>query len=202
MSTRVVTHTYLDPIDAIWLQLAHEIGWRIERSDQVYASTDGEGLLQLGTPETLDDDDCLAQMIFHEICHACVQGELGRAPDWGLDNTTDRDVVREHGCLRLQAALTAPHGLREVLAPTTDFRAYYDALGPDPLTGAEESIELARAGRRWLHARPWSGRVEEALRATAAIASVVAGFCESSRRERPVLWMQLTSPTKGSRQDG
>ena len=40
--------------------------------------------------------------------------------------------------MRLQAALTGQHGLRRLLAPTTDFRPYYDAL----------PAEIVEAGRR------------------------------------------------------
>ena len=62
-----------------------------------------------------------------------VQGETGFGKrDWGLDNTSDRDVVREHATLRVQAFLAARHGLRRVLAPTTDFRAFWEALPADP----------------------------------------------------------------------
>ncbi|NLY95693.1 MAG: YkgJ family cysteine cluster protein, partial [Myxococcales bacterium] len=67
---RTPRHAYVDPLDAIWLAVARAFGLRVERSDEVYASTDGEGTLTLGTRETLDPDDCLAQMIFHELCHA------------------------------------------------------------------------------------------------------------------------------------
>ena len=199
MSSRVITHVYLDPVDAIWLALASEIGWRVERSDQVYASTDGAGRVWLGTPDTLDADDCLAQMIFHELCHACVQGELGRAPDWGLDNTSARDVPREHACLRLQATLADAHGLREVLAPTTDFRAWYDALGDDPLTGADPSIALAMEGSRWLERQAWAGRLHQALAHTAAIGELVRGFAREAAEGRPLLWSRVRSPTEGSR---
>lgn len=202
MSTRVervVTHVYRDPVDAIWLQLAHEIGWTIERSSEVYASTDGEGTLTLGTDDTLDADDCLAQMIAHEICHACVQGELGKAPDWGLDNTTDRDVEREHACLHLQAALCDAHGLRDVLAPTTDFRAYYDAIGPDPLAGETTAIQLAIEGERWLSRQPWAPRFAAALAATAQIAEVARDFAIEPSASGLLLWNRLGSPTKGSR---
>lgn len=195
----MITDVYVDPIDAIWLQLAREIGWTIERSDEVYASTDGRGRVWLGTNATLDPDDCLAQMILHELCHACVQGELGAAPDWGLDNTTDRDVEREHACLRLQAHLTDRHGLRRVLAPTTEFRAFYDTLERHPLAGDERSAQLANEGERWLRARPWALRLDEALASTATISALGKAFGVRTIGARPVLWTHLGSPTKGSR---
>jgi len=199
VSSRVITHVYLDPIEAIWLQLAKEVGWRIERSSEVYASTDGEGLVRLGTSSTLDPDDCIAQMIFHELCHVCVQGQLGRAPDWGLDNTSDRDVVREHACLRLQAALADPHGLRDVLAPTTDFREYYDALDAQPLVGRGAAVHLARTGQNWLRGQRWAGRLDEALSCTASIASLATRFGVAKGGARPILWTRVGSPTEGSR---
>ena len=132
---RTPQHTYLDPLDAIWLTVADRIGFRVERSAEVYASTDGKGVMTIGAPSTLDPDDCLAQMILHELCHSLIEGTDSLAvPDFGLDNESERDVVREHACLRLQAWLTEEHGLRHVLAPTTDFRSYYDGLPEDPGT--------------------------------------------------------------------
>ena len=137
-------HVYLDPLDAIWLTVAARIGFQVRRSEEVYASTDGRGIMTIGDPSTLDPDDCLAQMILHELCHSLIEGAQSlREPDFGLDNESERDVVREHACLRLQARLTAEYGLRRVLAPTTDFRSYYDALPEDPFEGADPAIALA-----------------------------------------------------------
>ena len=51
-------HIYLDPLDAIWLTTAERIGFSVERSSEVYASTDGEGTMTIGTTETLDPDEC------------------------------------------------------------------------------------------------------------------------------------------------
>jgi hypothetical protein len=144
---REVIRAYVDPLDAVWLAVARGVGLRISRSSEVYASTDGAGSLVLGTRETLDADDCLAQMIFHELCHAIVQGhENLTSPDWGLDNESDRDFVREHACLRLQATLAAPYGLRTFFAPTTDFRAYFDALPDDALSGDDPAVPAGHRG--------------------------------------------------------
>lgn len=177
-TARTVARRYEDPLDRIWLTAAARIGLRVDRSAEVYASTDGRGRMTLGSAETLDADDCLAQMIFHELCHSLVQGpESFEQPDWGLDNETDRDLVRERACLRLQASLTGRYGLREVLAPTTDHRAFYDALGADPLAGGEtRSIELARMGLVRVERSPWSPHLIEALEATAAVVHAVAPF--------------------------
>ena len=114
----------MDPLDGIWLTIADRIGFRVERSAEVYASTDGKGLMTIGAPSELDADDCLAQMILHELCHSLIEGvESLVVADFGLDNESERDVTREHACLRLQAWLTEKYGLRQALAPTTDFGA-------------------------------------------------------------------------------
>lgn len=185
----------MDPLDQIWCETARRIGLRIERSDQVYASTDGRGTLRIGAAATLDPDDCLAQMIFHELCHALVQGRASfTEPDWGLDNTGSRDVVREHACLRAQAALAGQHGLRRLLAPTTDFRCFYDELGPDPLAPPDQpSVALARAALARAGEPPWAPHLDAALRATAAIASVAAPFAASPDEPGalPPLWQTV-----------
>ena len=74
MSQRSVTHQYQDPLDAVWLGAASALGLTVERVPDAYASTDGQGKLFIGTDDTLDADDCLAQMILHEICHWLVMG--------------------------------------------------------------------------------------------------------------------------------
>jgi Fe-S-cluster containining protein len=171
---RTVTHRYDDPLDRLWLHTAERLGLTVVRSDAAYASTDGRGRLLIGTRESLDADDCLAQIIFHELCHALVQGPASMSlPDWGLDNETDRDQHRELACLRVQAALAARHGLRALLAPTTDHRPFYDALPADPLEGPAEdpSVPLAKAALRRAGAPPWREPIEAALGATAQIAA-------------------------------
>ena len=76
-------------------QTAERLGMGVVRSDDAWASWDGDGTLTLATPAVLDPDDCLAQMIFHEICHALVAGERAlQTRDWGLENA---DAL---GCLR------------------------------------------------------------------------------------------------------
>ena len=137
--SRPIHHRYVDPLAQIWLDCAARVGLRVVRSGDAYASYqppgDGRGTLIIGDDASLDADDSLAQMIFHELCHSLVQGEdaFERA-DWGLDNETDRDAWREHACLRVQAVLAARHGLRGFFAPTTDYRAdFWDQLPADPL---------------------------------------------------------------------
>lgn len=169
---------YLDPLELIWTRTALQLGMVVARSDEVYASWDGARTLTLSSPEGFDPDDCLAQMIFHEICHALVEGPASlRKIDWGLINTDDRDVVREQACHRVQAALADRHGLREFMGPTTDFRPYYDALPAHPLLpGPDPAIEPAREA--WLRGTrgPWAPHIEAALAATAAIARAARPF--------------------------
>jgi len=168
---RIPQLSYLDPLDAIWLTTAARVGFRVERSAEVYASTDGSGVMIIGEPSTLDPDDCLAQMILHELCHSLIEGPAGfHVPDFGLDNESERDRVREHACLRLQAWLTGRHGLRQALAPTTDFRSYYDALPEDPLGDpGEPACASAQRGAMRSREAPWAPHLERALEATATI---------------------------------
>lgn len=178
MVQRVVRHRYFDPLDAVWLVAARRLGLTVVRSPDVYASSDGRGTLTIGTPETLDADDCLAQMVFHEMCHSLVQGPGSFSlPDFGLDNESDRDVRREHACLRAQAQLAGEYGLRALLAPTTDFRAFYDALPGDPLAATHEgdpSVALAREALARADTPPWAPHLRRALDATARIARAAA----------------------------
>jgi hypothetical protein len=175
---REVRHVYRDPLDRVWLACAARIGFRVQRSAEVYASTDGRGAMTLGTRETLDADDSTAQMVFHEVCHALVEGEDALArPDFGLDNTSERDVPREQACLRLQAHLARRHGLRRFLAPTTDFRGFYDALPADPFTPRDEAtVVAARLGAIRARGAPFAPHLDEALAATAAIAREARRF--------------------------
>ena len=175
-SPRSVTHAYEDVLDTMWRAVAGRVGLRIRRSDDAYASTDGRGELVIGTAAILDADDCLAQIIFHELCHHLVEGLDGaRQPDWGLDNESDRDLVREHACLRVQAFLADRHGLRWFLAPTTDHRAHYDRLGANPLSPVDHpSLILARRGLALADRPPFSPHLERALAATAQILAIVA----------------------------
>lgn len=181
MLPRVPTHRYTDPLDRIWLTTAARIGLRVERTREAYASTPGDGTLLLADGPHLDPDDSVAQMILHEICHSLVQGEASFVErDWGLDNESSRDVPREHACLRLQAVLTGAYGLRRFFAPTTDFRAFYDALGADPLTPRwDPTTTLAILGRQRADRPPWAPHLAAALRATQSIAGQAAAFAAS-----------------------
>jgi Fe-S-cluster containining protein len=175
---RTVRDRYVDPLAEVWLGAARRIGLRVERRPDAYASTDGRGTLVIGSAETLDADDSLAQMIFHELCHSLVQGEdsFARA-DWGLDNETPRDAWRERATLRLQRTLAARVGLARFFAPTTEYRAFWDALGADPLADrADPSVVAAIAGLHRATRAPWAPALEDALVATAAIVAAAAPF--------------------------
>ena len=187
-------HTYLDPLDAIWLTVADRVGFRVERSAEVYASTDGEGVMTIGASSTLDSDDCLAQMILHELCHSLIEGTGSlEVPDFGLDNESQRDVAREHACLRLQAWLTGTHGLRGVLAPTTDFRGYYDELPEDPLQDAgDPAAAVAKLGAARSEQAPWSPHLQDGLDATARVfgAACAVGAADPEAADPPI-WSEL-----------
>jgi Fe-S-cluster containining protein len=193
--TRTIETRYRDPLSEIWLATASRIGLDVQRTADAYASTDGAGTLFISSDAGMDPDDCLPQMIFHEVCHFLVCGpESLHWVDWGLDNETNQDEVFEHACLRLQAAWLRPYGLRRVLAPTTDFRSYYDTLPEDPFKATSpaelETIIRARAAYTRRHRRPLERHVETALAATASIARSVAELCEENallgRIEPPV----------------
>ncbi|WP_139557068.1 YkgJ family cysteine cluster protein [Methylotetracoccus oryzae] len=189
-NSRPVVYRYADPLDVIWIACAARVGYRVERSREVYASTDGRGTLLIGTDDILDADDSLAQMILHELCHALIEGEGGEAlADWGLDNTSNRHLSRERACLRLQAYLAGSFGLRDFMAPTTDFRVtFWNSLPADPFAAPEisggrreASCVAARIGA-WRAAQArWAEPLAEALQATADIANRVA-----KARARPV----------------
>jgi hypothetical protein len=209
---RTIHTRYEDPLDRLWITCAERVGLSLVREPGAYASTDGRGTLKISVAEELDPDDSLAQMIFHELCHALVEGPQSfEKIDWGLDNTGDDDVLREHACVRVQAFLTRSRGLGTVLAPTTDFRLFHDALGPDPFVrseaehafndalGAQRSIVLAKKALARVGTHPWSPHLIEALDATAAIARTLAPWAEArtargSAAERPSLWTSLEAP--------
>jgi hypothetical protein len=175
---RVVTHQYRDPLSEVWLATAHRIGLSVQRSPDAFAHSDGKGRLFLATDEHLDADDSIAQMIFHELCHSLVEGpDAFEREDWGLDNTSEIHHQREHATLKVQAVLAGRHGLREVFGPTTDFRAYYDELGADPLDDrSSPSTAVAIVALRRSNTAPWAPHLQRALAASAELVSVSARF--------------------------
>ncbi|MGB0680119.1 MAG: YkgJ family cysteine cluster protein, partial [Polyangiales bacterium] len=97
--------------------------------------------------------------------------------DWGLCNEDARHLEREHACLRLQAAWTSPYGLRQMLAPTTEHRSFYDGLPHDPLSAGphRDPSGLALAQDAWRRSArsPWAPHLHRALGATMKIARLV-----------------------------
>ena len=189
---REVTSRYIDPLTQVWVTAARRIGLRVIRTPDAYAATDGRGTLAIGDAQTLDADDSLAQMIFHELCHSLVEGEesFTRA-DWGMDNTGPDHDWREHACLRTQYVLSGRHGLRGLFAPTTDFRAFWDSLSGDVLADrTDRSVQAAIAAIRRAALPPWAPVLGEALEATARIAQAAAPFAAAGDRE--TLWSAIT----------
>jgi hypothetical protein len=171
-----------DPrIEAIWVAAAGAIGWRVERGSSAYASSDGHGTILIGVDDSLDAADAVAQLVFHELCHGLVAGPEGWSyPDWGLA-TDDRDVVKEHACLRVQVHLAEPHGLRELMTPTTEYRAYHDALVGDPLVSASDpSASIARAAVNRRRSLVWIETLGQALAATRAALDDLATMSDES----------------------
>lgn len=179
--TRRVERRYQDPLERVWIACAEAMGLTVERSDAVYASVGGGSVLTLGAPDTLDADDSVAQMVFHELCHALVQcgddDANWNSRDWGLDNRSERDAPRERATLRLQATIAARHGLRDFFAPTTDYRAFWDALPEDPLAAAPgDEHRLVRLGLDRARCAPFAPHLDDALIATATIVATVRPF--------------------------
>lgn len=194
---RQVSREYADPLDRIWLATARALGLSVVRSDDAFAATDGRGIVKIATTTALDSDDSLAQMIFHEICHWLTEGVDARhKSDWGLDNETDIHHHREHGCLRLQATLARRYGLGAFFAPTTDFRAYYDALGDCPLEPKwDPSVALAIAGLRLVDRPPFAPHLELALARTRAIADIVTAALDGAAPQSGSdLWATVAEP--------
>lgn len=178
-SARTISHLYEDPLTVIWISCAHRLGFAVDRTREMYAGYDGQGTLFIGSDELLDPDDCLAQMIFHELCHALVEGEPGRQKvDWGLDNTRPGNGWREHACLRTQAWISGQYGLRDFMAPTTEYRTHFwSQLATDPLAPVADSspraITASRKAIRRFHEKPWLAPLEDALEQTVALAALL-----------------------------
>ena len=182
MAPRPILHRYQDPVDSIWLRAAADLGLHVQRSAEAYASYDGKGTLTISVADDFDADDSLAQMIFHEICHWLVSGYCAKdLPDWGLSNTSRRDLVYEYACHRLQAALSAPFGLRAFMAVTTSWRPYWDALPEDPLKdGNDPAIAIAQEGFKLAQTPFFEPVLKRSLSATARIADAVRDVVEPS----------------------
>lgn len=209
-SVRIATRRYQDPLARVWLACAEQIGFRVRRTTGAYASSDGRGTLLIADDGLFDPDDSLAQMLFHELCHALVEGDTGESrEDWGLGYGIGSNPWREHACLRLQAYLAGGVGLRDFFAPTTDFRVtFWNSLPEDPFAAAqavggrrERSCIAARIGA-WRASLPRWQPLHQALAASSAIASAVTPRqladdrrTDSDTLPLPSLWTDAASPS-------
>lgn len=199
---RPIESRYVDPLELVWLATCRRLGLTIRRDPTIFSRTDGSGMLWLGPREDLDADDTLAQQVFHELCHWITNGvESAREEDWGFP-LDDADDPREFACLRLQAWLADRHGLRGMMGPTGQYRAYFDRLGADVLApmadpphavDEAEVVALAAAAIATAQAPPFTPVVDEALAATARLRGVVTDFLEDYATEvegdpLPSLW--------------
>ena len=68
-----------------------------DRRDELhFKGTQCDGCGRLHPKETLDEDDSLAQIVLHELCHALVEGpESLTKEDWGLAGCGARDQSPE-----------------------------------------------------------------------------------------------------------
>jgi hypothetical protein len=159
----------LEQLDATWIACAERLGFSVARGGEGYVHWDG-ARLWIADPAALDADDSLAQLVLHELCHFLVEGPPSRArADWGLDNTTSRDAERERAAVRLQAHLAGAWGLRALLSPTTEVRAFYQALPDDalgPPDGEFGASTLARRGAARAATGDESKAIEQALSAS------------------------------------
>ena len=196
---RPIESRYIDPCEVVWIATATRLGLHIRRSPLVFSATDGSGRLQLSTRDDLDEDDCLAQMLLHEICHWCTNGvESFNTRDWGfaLDGPTD---PREHAALRLQAWLADEGGLRDFFGPTGIYRQYYEQIPKDPTQPIDDSdweahvCALATAAIVRIQAPPFAPHVQEAIRGTARLRATLHDFVSDYRPtedgdDLPLIW--------------
>jgi hypothetical protein len=150
---RVEQIALLRRLDAEVVAAAAEFGLRVERAAGSWVSyRAAQRAIVVAPDQELDPDDCLLQIVLHELCHWMVQGPAAVAyDDWGLDNQTADDEACEHAALMLQRTLLAPRALVDVLEPTTEFRAYYRELGFDPPTCAASTAASAGLDRWRAH---------------------------------------------------
>ncbi|MEC9094539.1 MAG: hypothetical protein VX438_17655 [Planctomycetota bacterium] len=192
--SRKIDGIYEDPLDLIWKSAARAIGIQVKRDDQVFASWDGDGMLRVGL-ESLDPDDCLAQMVLHELCHALVEGPDSHGkPDWGLNDDLPKTRDHEFATLRLQACLADHVGMRFFFAATTDHREYYDLIPIEPFEPIEldrhksmlirpitlpedqTAIELGQLAFASFQLSTWKNPILDALESTRKILDVVQGY--------------------------
>lgn len=195
--TRSISRRYVDPLTLVWERLLQELGMSLTRTADAYATYDGQGHLALAIDAHLDADDCVAQMVLHELCHALVQGRRALTTlDWNLPCGENEGLSAEFAAQRLQAYFADGVGMREFFAVTTQWRPYWDAMGkPLPASSNAESTEttahvaLARTGLENAKAWGWEGPLLRALDSTAAIAEAVGPWLGG---DGDALWVGAT----------
>lgn len=196
--SRKISKLYQDPVDLIWLNVARQCGIKVVRDSEVFASWNGAGVLRIGTPETLDADDSLAQMILHELCHALVAGpDSFTKEDWGLDYDEASHQVFERAALRLQAALADEFGMRQFFASTTDYREYFDQLPEDALSTEtnDPAADLAHQAMQRLQTGEWNSPIRDGIKRTNAIAKLLTELTEENS-----IWKLSTSKPNSDKQ--
>ena len=194
MDDRLICHLYEDPLERIWKACAKNLGFEVLRSRDTFASYDGKGTILISIKEDMDPDDHLGQMIFHELCHALVEGDAGeRQVDWGLDNRRNGNPWREHACLRTQAWISDQFGLRDFMAPTTLYRReFWAQLPEDPLSPIEgcdpRSLVSSRLAIGRYHSPRWHSPISQALEMTSRIGEVLSAQLPVQSQENPSLW--------------
>lgn len=203
---RPIRSRYVDPLEVIWLATARRLALTIRRDPDIFSMTDGTGLMSFSTRPELDEDDNLAQMTLHELCHWVTNGvDTYHERDWGFPLWEKIDV-REHACVRLQCWLSSRFGLREMFGPTGCFRQYYDALPADPLAprpslGPDEAAWEAAACRiageavRRVQEEPFWTPLSQAMAATRALREQLAPFAGDYQSEHaddtlPLWWVR------------
>ena len=191
---RPVRSRYVDPLEVVWLATAKRLALTIRRNPDIFSMTDGTGLMEFSTRPELDEDDNLAQMTLHELCHWVTNGvDMYHQRDWGFPLWEKIDV-REHACVRLQCWLASRFGLREMFGPTGCFRQYYDALPSDPLqprlTETEDEAAWEAAACRIateavsrVQQEPFWIPISQALGATAAFREQLGEFADDYQSE-------------------
>jgi len=180
----------LSLLDSTWLACARALDLEVVRGGDAYVHFDG-CTLHIADEAALDEDDSLAQLVLHEICHLLVQGPANRnSRDWGLDNTgaveSAYDEVRERAAVRLQAHLSGAFGLRDHFFPTTVVRPFFEALPASALDAGDDdgSAALARAAATRAGHAPYRKALAQALTASAVALGVTVHRCGAAIDER------------------
>lgn len=208
---RPIRSRYVDPLEVIWLATSKRLALTIRRNPDIFSMTDGTGRMEFSTRPELDEDDNLAQMTLHELCHWVTNGvDTYHQRDWGFPLWEKIDV-REHACVRLQCWLASEFGLREMFGPTGCFRQYYDALPADPLqprpttTDAEAAweaaaVRIATEAVARVQQEPFWTPLSQAMQATRVLRDQLAAFSDDYRSEHEgdalPLWWTRRHPTE------